>query len=837
MVYCIYTISIMAESVVKLRVDSSEYDSKVKRAAQHIINFGDECRKAGQSVANADKETLEYVRSLGKMDTATRSARGKLSEMTTAFTELSAQYRHLTDEEKKSPFGQAMSKSLDELKGRIQTSRQELDDINGSLRSTNSESNSTGGMLDRLAGKFGLSGSAATKMGAALGIATAACKVAADAFMSNESQVDEWGRTVESGRSIYNSFLQALNSGNFGGFFSNMDNLIAKARAAYNAIDQLNTMMTIINPERAKLQAQQQELRSVIRREGANSAAGKEAQQKLEALEPQMQRAFREEARLNRNAFQARVEQRLAEGNIYLPQQGMDMLMRSFSDSQFAEQMMSRASGGITRTWHKGTGSTTATSAALGGSGFWEVSDTRNIYKRLSDLFTDKWRQENSPFLTAAYNAEGNAWGVALRNSRYLNSGGGGGRSGGGGGGRTTSTTPAAVAGSIDQQAQKVQALQKAWRAAADDDSRAKIKTQLEEAQAELDRMNGKVKAPEGSMKALTEELSRLQSEQQMVTTSAEWEAYNQRIKAVQQSMKDLRGEVTEMTTGFAGLTGNSMAAWISGQQSSLGNTEFGSDAYRSIAANIVDAKTLSNLLNTAIKNDITISPDTVEELWSRIIGSENIPDSVWAELEQTINTAIEDRLDIGAIKINVDTGDVVTAAKQTSSSWQEAARAVQSVSSALGQLEDPAAKVSGIVGQAIANIALGFAQATAASGKYGIFGWIAAIAGGLGTMISTISAIKSATAGSYAQGGIIPGNNFSGDQMLANVNSGEIILNRAQQSNIASQLTDTRADGGERQPYLDVETIWLGLGNLLKRRNMGEILTTKDLKRHGARL
>lgn len=824
----------MADSVVKLRVDSSEYDSKVKRAAQNIISFGDECRKAGQSVANADKETLAYVRSIGQMDTATRTARGKLSEMTAAFTELSAQYKHMTDEEKKSPFGQAMSKSLDELKGRIQASRQELDDINGSLKTTGSESNSTGGMLDQLAGKFGLSGGAATKMGAALGIATAACKVASDAFMSNESQVDEWGRMMESGRSIYNGFLQALNSGNFSGFFANMDNLIAKARAAYDAIDKLNTMMTIINPERAKLQAQQQELRSVIRREGANSAAGQEAKKKLEALEPQMQQAFREEARLNRNAFQARVEQRLAEGNIYLPQQGMDMLMRSFSDSQFAEQMMSRASGGITRTWHKGTGTTTATSAALGGSGFWEVTDTRNIYKRLSDLFTDKWRQENSPFLTAAYNAEGNAWGVALRNSRYLNSGsgGGGGRtSGGGGGGRTTSTTPAAVAGSIDQQTQKVQALQKAWRAAADDDSRAKIKTQLEEAQAELDRMNGKVQAPEGSMKALSEELSKLQSEQQMVTTSAEWETYNQRIKAVQQSMKDLRGEVAEMATGFAGLTGNSMAAWISGQQSSLGNTEFGSDAYRSIAANIVDAKTLSNLLNTAIKNDITISPDTVEELWGKIIGGEDIPDSVWAELEKTINTAIEDRLDIGAIKIDVDTGDVVTAAKQTSSSWQEAARAVQSVGSALGQLEDPAAKVAGIVGQAIANIALGFAQATAASGKYGIFGWIAAIAGGLGTMISTIAAIKSATAGSYAQGGIVPGHNYN-DGLIANVSSGELILNRAQQANIAGQLTNDGISGLQLETSISGEDLIVAISRTNRRTGRGEYAYSKNKTR-----
>jgi len=43
--------------------------------------------------------------------------------------------------------------------------------------------------------------------------------------------------------------------------------------------------------------------------------------------------------------------------------------------------------------------------------------------------------------------------------------------------------------------------------------------------------------------------------------------------------------------------------------------------------------------------------------------------------------------------------------------------------------------------------------------------------------------------AGSYAEGGIVPGTSFSGDRLVANVNSGELILNAAQQDRIASQL------------------------------------------------
>lgn len=664
----------MADSILRLKVDSQEYDNKLKRAAEGLQRYAEGCRKAGGTLTQLDDGVLEFTKSLGQMETVSKSAKGSISEMTKAFTEMSVQYNKLTEEEKASPFGQALKGSLDELKGRIQAGNAEIKNINDSL-------NGGGGLrdaLDKVAGTFGLNIDQLTKFGSILGVTTTAVKVAKDAFFSCESNVDEWGRTVAAAEGVYDSFLQSLNNGDFSGFISRIGEVIEKAKEAYNALDELQTRMTIINPERTRLQARATELKAIIRREGANSEKGQAAQAELRQLEVLLSKAFKTESQLNLNAFKAQVDAKLKNAGIKLSQKDYDFLMRTFSSdaSYMAMKRGARGSKGVTY--------------EAGGSydeGSTTSYDTRNINQKLLDLFTDEWRKTYSPLLNAAYSAKGGAASVLLSDARYLKGGtpGGGGAAGGAGG-----LTP-------------------------------------EELEAQLE-----------------------------ATISTAWE------KAMTKAMSN-------------------------------------ADTFKAI------------------------EPEGPSEAWQAYVDSIK---SGAAEAEDSVKSLTEAFEALNKAEGVVPTKEIGKDAKDSANSFQYAAGAIGSVSSALNSIQDPAAKIIGIVGQAIATVAQGFASALSskATTSQGIWAWIAAAVSGVATMAATISQIHSLTG--YAEGGEIKGNSYSGDNIPIMANAGEIILNRAQQANVAQGLQGGNMRNIELQAVASGEQLWLVMNNHTKRKGWGEIVT-----------
>ena len=284
------------------------------------------------------------------------------------------------------------------------------------------------------------------------------------------------------------------------------------------------------------------------------------------------------------------------------------------------------------------------------------------------------------------------------------------------------------------------------------------------------------------------------------------------------------------------GVTTNAMSAWAGAQKKSLGDTEVGSNEYTDISANIVDTETLSNLLQKATEAGLTNVAENInaEGLWESILNGENIPDEVWESIVEEMNDALSE-LGVDPIKLDVDTGKVIKDVKKVEKEVKGISTAASTVSSVVGSIgqafnsiEDPAAKVAGTVAQAIATLAAGYATATTQASSMGPWAWIAFAATGLATLISTVSSIHNITG--YAQGGIVQGNTFSGDQVgPVMLDAGEVVLNRSQVGNLAAQLEDSRIGGdGGSQPYVSGEMIYLGMNNYLKRSGRGEIITSR---------
>ena len=117
---------------------------------------------------------------------------------------------------------------------------------------------------------------------------------------------------------------------------------------------------------------------------------------------------------------------------------------------------------------------------------------------------------------------------------------------------------------------------------------------------------------------------------------------------------------------------------------------------------------------------------------------------------------------------------------------------------SSLGQMtDDVGLNAAGIVAQAIAQLALSYAYAVSEAGKeLGWVAWLVAGTSGLATLIAMTAQIHSLTG--YASGGIISGGSSYGDQILARVNAGEMVLNRKQQSNLFRAIESGNIGAGQ---------------------------------------
>jgi len=195
----------MAESILRLTINSAEYDNKIKRAAEGIQRFAEQAYKSGGAVTELEKDEVAFIKALGNMETVSKSASGKLREMESAYRNLSATYHMLQKDQQNDEGGKALRASLDQLKGRINEAREamkkaddELKDFSKTENNAAVGSSSLNDVLGQIGGKLGintsmLSGLTTGTMGYAAAVA-AVVKVEYEAVKAFKEYNDELAR-------------------------------------------------------------------------------------------------------------------------------------------------------------------------------------------------------------------------------------------------------------------------------------------------------------------------------------------------------------------------------------------------------------------------------------------------------------------------------------------------------------------------------------------------------------------------------------------------------------------------------------------------------------------
>ena len=179
----------------------------------------------------------------------------------------------------------------------------------------------------------------------------------------------------------------------------------------------------------------------------------------------------------------------------------------------------------------------------------------------------------------------------------------------------------------------------------------------------------------------------------------------------------------------------------------------------------------------------------------------------------------------LGDDEVRSEIDKMIKSLEQEKMAFSLAGQAAENFGAALAGMDDPAAKAAGTVLSAIANIALGFATASAQAGALGPFGWIAWLAAGTAALATTVSTVHSLTG--YADGGVVQGNTFSGDQIPAMLNAGEVVLNRAEVAGLAGSLQNNGIRNLQLEAVVTGEDLRFILNSNGRRTGRGEIVTS----------
>lgn len=720
----------MADVITRFKLETTAFDSKLRDSAKSLQSYGKQAELAGKDFTNFSQKAIEAARSLGTIASGANNTKDKLKDLVGAYNDVAKTYNKLTDQQRQTDFGKAMSQSLEQLQVRIKETKDELYSL------TEAVSGKGGGLF----GEGGLTGMLQVAGGNLLsgGISMLAGKLK-----------DAWSQSIElakAGEGVRLAFDRL-----------NQPNLLDKLKeATHGTVSEVELMKQAIQFDNFKLPLE--DLATYL---SFAQQKAKDTGQSIDYLVNSIVTGLGRQSKQildNLGISAAELTKRMNEG----------------AD-------MTKAVADIIREEMEKAGDYVETAADRAAQAAATAADEMERFGRQAAPIAEEWEKTWNSISIGA---------MELANT---------------------------ILGPL---ADSVRTLQNIWNNGWEDNI-TNSKYNIENGNYNPQRTGyqgmgnlQKVTAPGGYVEVTDSNTGAVIGGQHFdnlkdKNSIKDWQ------KSLFKTVKKGGKTDAEKMAEFREKVGY---GW---DKASVKMQDFMPELPKSVEA----PKGLAQIADMA---EDALSP--LQEMNMQLKGMIDMLDTAPDETAyQNMLQNIEDKQkEIAKFK-----GENVGADKMAKS-WKTAQQAIAGVGSALSALNNPAIDIMTVIGQSIATIALAYSETLAkdSSSKSSIWGFIAAAAAATVSMATTIASIHSSTG--YAEGGIVKGNSYSGDNMmfggdgLYGLNAGEVVLTRAMQGNLASQLQSTGMAGMQMTARVRGTDLLLSIDRAIAVSGRGQLLTFK---------